>query len=68
MTKEELLNIYYSNPINTFIRTGNGDRRATETEVMAMMRDQVSDQVSDQASDQATQNNDITYLKKGLNL
>ncbi|MDY6374460.1 MAG: hypothetical protein SPK61_02750 [Bacteroidales bacterium] len=64
MTKEELLNIYYSNPINTFIRTGNGDRRATETEVMAMMRDQVSDQ----ASDQATQNNDITYLKKGLNL
>ena len=32
--------IYFGNPINTFIRTGSGDRRATETEVMAMMRDQ----------------------------
>ena len=32
--------IYYNNPINTFIRTGSGDRRATETEIMAMMRDQ----------------------------
>lgn len=32
--------IYFNNPINTFIRTGSGDRRATETEVMAMMRDQ----------------------------
>ena len=32
--------IYYGNPINTFIRTGSGDRRATETEIMAMMRDQ----------------------------
>lgn len=30
----------FNNPINTFIRTGSGDRRATETEVMAMMRDQ----------------------------
>jgi ATP-dependent DNA helicase RecG len=50
MTKEELLAffvpssmvkpIYYNNPINTFIRTGSGDRRATETEIMAMMRDQ----------------------------
>jgi len=32
--------IYYGSPINTFIRTGSGDRRATEAEVMAMMRDQ----------------------------
>ena len=32
--------IYFGNPINTFIRTGSGDRRATESEVMAMMRDQ----------------------------
>ena len=32
--------IYFNNPINTFIRTGSGDRRATESEVMAMMRDQ----------------------------
>ena len=32
--------IYFNNPINSFIRTGSGDRRATETEVMAMMRDQ----------------------------
>jgi len=32
--------VYFGNPINTFIRTGSGDRRATETEIMAMMRDQ----------------------------
>lgn len=32
--------IYYGNSINTFIRTGSGDRRATETEIMAMLRDQ----------------------------
>ena len=32
--------IYVGSPINTYIRTGSGDRRATETEVMAMMRDQ----------------------------
>ena len=32
--------IYYGNPRNTFIRTGSGDRRATEAEIMAMMRDQ----------------------------
>ena len=32
--------IYYGSQINTFIRSGSGDRRATESEVMAMMRDQ----------------------------
>ena len=36
------------NPINTFIRTGSGDRRATETEVMAMMRDQAFGSKSEQ--------------------
>lgn len=40
--------IYYSNPINTFIRTGSGDRRATEMEVMAMMRDQAFGSKSEQ--------------------
>ena len=32
--------IYMKNAGNTFIRSGSGDRRATEGEVMAMMRDQ----------------------------
>ena len=32
--------VYSKNPSNTFIRSGSGDRRATEGEVMAMMRDQ----------------------------
>ena len=40
--------IYYGSPINTFIRTGSGDRRATETEVMAMMRDQAFGSKSEQ--------------------
>ncbi len=40
--------IYYNNPINTFIRTGSGDRRATEMEVMAMMRDQAFGSKSEQ--------------------
>lgn len=40
--------IYFGNPINTFIRTGSGDRRATETEVMAMMRDQAFGSKSEQ--------------------
>jgi len=40
--------IYYGNPINTFIRTGSGDRRATETEIMAMMRDQAFGSKSEQ--------------------
>ena len=40
--------IYVGNPINTYIRTGRGDRRATETEVMAMMRDQAFGSKSEQ--------------------
>ena len=32
--------IYVTNPINTFIRTGSGDRRASEGEIAAMQRDQ----------------------------
>ena len=40
--------IYIGNPINTYIRTGSGDRRATETEVMAMMRDQAFGSKSEQ--------------------
>ena len=40
--------IYAGNPINTYIRTGSGDRRATETEVMAMMRDQAFGSKSEQ--------------------
>ena len=32
--------IYFGNPINTFIRTGSGDRRADESEIAALMRDQ----------------------------
>lgn len=40
--------IYVGNPIYTYIRTGSGDRRATETEVMAMMRDQAFGSKSEQ--------------------
>ena len=40
--------IYVGSPINTYIRTGSGDRRATETEVMAMMRDQAFGSKSEQ--------------------
>ena len=32
--------VYVNNPINTFIRSGSGDRRATDGEVAAMQRDQ----------------------------
>lgn len=32
--------IYFGNPINTFVRSGSGDRQATEMEIAAMMRDQ----------------------------
>lgn len=32
--------IYITNPINTFIRVGSGDQRATDFEVRAMQRDQ----------------------------
>ncbi len=32
--------VYYNNPINTFIRMGSGDQRATEGEIRAMFRDQ----------------------------
>ena len=40
--------IYFGNPINTYIRTGSGDRRATEAEVMALMRDQAFGSKSEQ--------------------
>lgn len=53
--------IYYNNPINTFIRTGSGDRRATETEVMAMMRDQAFGSKSEQVVEGAS----INDLNKG---
>lgn len=36
----ELKPVYYNNPINTFIRMGSGDQRATEGEIRAMFRDQ----------------------------
>ena len=32
--------IYYGSPINTYIRSGSGDRQANEMEIAAMMRDQ----------------------------
>lgn len=32
--------VYYNNPINTFIRMGSGDQRATEGEISSMFRDQ----------------------------
>ena len=32
--------VYYGNTVNTFIRSGSGDRRATDMEIMSMMRDQ----------------------------
>ncbi|MDE6681493.1 MAG: ATP-binding protein, partial [Muribaculaceae bacterium] len=32
--------IYFGNPINTFIRMGSGDQRATEGEIRAMFRNQ----------------------------
>ena len=32
--------VYFGNPINTFIRMGSGDQRATEGEIRAMFRDQ----------------------------
>ena len=32
--------VYVNNPINTFIRSGSGDRRASEGEIAAMQRDQ----------------------------
>ncbi len=31
--------VYFGNPINTFIRMGSGDQRATEGEIRAMFRD-----------------------------
>ncbi len=36
----ELKPIYFNNPLNTFIRMGSGDQRATEGEIRAMFRDQ----------------------------
>ena len=53
--------IYYNNPINTFIRTGSGDRRATETEIMAMMRDQAFGS----KSEQVVEGTSIDDLNKG---
>lgn len=53
--------IYYGNPINTFIRTGSGDRRATEMEVMAMMRDQAFGS----KSEQVVEGTSIDDLNKG---
>ena len=53
--------IYYNNPINTFIRTGSGDRRATETEIMAMMRDQAFGS----KSEQVVEGTSINDLNKG---
>ena len=50
--------IYIGSPINTYIRTGSGDRRATETEVMAMMRDQAFGSKSEQVVD-GTSINDL---------
>ena len=40
--------IYVNNPINTFIRSGSGDRRASEAEIMAMQRDQAFGTKSEQ--------------------
>lgn len=53
--------IYYGNPVNTFIRTGSGDRRATETEIMAMMRDQAFGS----KSEQVVEGTSIEDLNKG---
>ena len=53
--------IYFGNPINTYIRTGSGDRRATETEVMAMMRDQAFGS----KSEQVVEGTSIDDLNKG---
>ncbi len=36
----DLKPVYYGSPINTFIRMGSGDQRATEGEIRAMFRDQ----------------------------
>ena len=32
--------VYFGSSINTYIRTGSGDRRVTDMEAMAMLRDQ----------------------------
>ncbi len=40
--------IYFTSERNTFIRTGSGDRRATDMEVMAMFRDQAFGTKSEQ--------------------
>ena len=46
--------IYYGSQINTFIRSGSGDRRATESEVMAMMRDQAFGSKSEMTIDETS--------------
>ena len=43
--------IYFGNPINTFIRSGSGDRQADESEISAMMRDQAFGVRSEMAVD-----------------
>ena len=53
--------IYFGSPINTYIRTGSGDRRATETEMMAMMRDQAFGS----KSEQVVEGTSIDDLNKG---
>lgn len=40
--------IYFTSERNTFIRTGSGDRRATDMEIMAMFRDQAFGTKSEQ--------------------
>ena len=35
----DLKPVYFGSPINTFIRMGSGDQRATEGEIRAMFRD-----------------------------
>ncbi len=53
--------IYYNNPTNTFIRTGSGDRRATDMEIMTMMRDQAFGS----KSEQVVEGTSIDDLNKG---
>lgn len=40
--------VYFGNTVNTFIRSGSGDRRANDIEIAAMMRDQAFGSKSEQ--------------------
>ena len=42
--------VYVNNPINTFLRSGSGDRRASEGEIAAMQRNQAFGVKSEQTS------------------